>query len=268
MCVFSFLAGDGVRQWALNEGLDAVEERTTAGTLHVTEDSLKRWREYRELIESTPPPLNGQPPAKFSRTLNDTVGCVVVNAAGQLLSHSFCVLASTKPSIHIGEVCSGVSSGGIAMKAPGRVGEAAIYGAGCWAQNAERRNESSIACSVSGVGEVVIRGFIARSCAESLTKDTPLDAIKDTIESHTAELGEPKDVGVISVRTSTVRKKGHQEKHVELCVVHNAWSMGFSYLMANSRPATRFLRHGDHNDDSIAEFGACVKWPMDETADK
>ena len=88
MCVFSFLAGDGVRQWALNQGLDAVEERTNAGTLHVTEPSLKRWREYRELIESAPT-LNGQPPAKFSRTLNDTVGCVVVNAAGLLLSHSF-----------------------------------------------------------------------------------------------------------------------------------------------------------------------------------
>jgi hypothetical protein len=45
----------------------------------------------------------------------DTVGCVVVDCEGA--------------------VVAGVSSGGLAMKWEGRVGEAALHGAGCWASD-------------------------------------------------------------------------------------------------------------------------------------
>lgn len=98
----------------------------------------------------------------------DTVGCVVLAPDGS--------------------VAAGVSSGGILLKAEGRVGEAAAFGAGCWAQAAQpaaprpsvppkQQQEQAaaeqqaavpplpaLACSVTGVGEAVMRHLLARDC--------------------------------------------------------------------------------------------------------
>jgi taspase (threonine aspartase 1) len=80
--------------------------------------------------------------------LYDTVGCVVLAAGGT--------------------VAAGVSSGGIVLKTEGRVGEAALYGAGCWAQQAQpgpgQQPLPAVACSVTGVGEHVMRHLLAREC--------------------------------------------------------------------------------------------------------
>eukprot|EP00884_Botryococcus_braunii_P023116 jgi/Botrbrau1/9489/Bobra.0252s0104.1 len=73
---------------------------------------------------------------------------------------------------HEGRVCAGVSSGGIALKVDGRVGEAAIYGCGCWAYNAPPGDLGpSVACSVTGMGETIMRAGLARELCERIRRD-------------------------------------------------------------------------------------------------
>lgn len=89
--------------------------------------------------------------------LHDTVGCLSVDSQGR--------------------VASGVSSGGIVLKHDGRVGEAALFGCGCWSMTMTMPSTSmpvheshsrdsqesgtvrviSVGVSVTGVGEAVVR---------------------------------------------------------------------------------------------------------------
>ena len=217
------LAGDRAREWALSRSLPAAATPSEAAAMHLTEASQRQWRKYRRIVErstgaggasssretggsagadgsaaedaeeaaaarlqakrSRPSGGSGgggdaaqqhqqqhqQQPSTGDGCLYDTVGCVVLAPGGR--------------------VAAGVSSGGIALKTEGRVGEAAIFGAGCWAQEADPggepdpagRQESSgagqqrqqqqalpaVACSVTGVGERVMRHMLARDCCQA-----------------------------------------------------------------------------------------------------
>ncbi|XP_001947449.1 threonine aspartase 1 isoform X1 [Acyrthosiphon pisum] len=76
----------------------------------------------------------------------DTVGCVGMDKLGNVAASS--------------------SSGGILLKQDGRVGQAALLGSGCWAQNMS--DDVAMAVTTSGCGEHLIKTNLAREMSKQL----------------------------------------------------------------------------------------------------
>ncbi|XP_015712622.1 threonine aspartase 1 isoform X2 [Coturnix japonica] len=93
----------------------------------------------------------------------DTVGAVVVDQEGN--------------------VAAAVSSGGLALKHPGRVGQAALYGCGCWAENTGAHTPYSTAVSTSGCGEHLVRTILARECSCALQTEDAHQALLETMQN-------------------------------------------------------------------------------------
>ncbi|XP_040602314.1 threonine aspartase 1 isoform X8 [Mesocricetus auratus] len=197
-----FLVGEGAYRWAVDHGIPSCPPSimTTRFSLAAFKRN-KRKLELAEKVETDFIQLKKrrQSSAKEndSGTL-DTVGAVVVD--------------------HEGNVAAAVSSGGLALKHPGRVGQAALYGCGCWAENTGAHNPYSTAVSTSGLlllslvmethgrvgcprhrtgcGEHLVRTILARECSHALQAEDAHQALLETMQnkfimeflwSHTTE---------------------------------------------------------------------------------
>ena len=91
----------------------------------------------------------------------DTVGAVVLDGQGRL--------------------ASAVSTGGIWLKVPGRVGDSPLAGAGLWAEN------GVVACAATGTGEFIMRanlaGDVRARCQLGLSADEAGHAAIDALRS-------------------------------------------------------------------------------------
>ncbi|KAF8894041.1 nucleophile aminohydrolase [Infundibulicybe gibba] len=118
-------------------------ERVSPKSL-VTPEATKRWITWKEQLVNLGQAAGHGGPGL--RDIQDTVGAVSLHGADG--------------------VAAGVSSGGLLLKHAGRIGEACVYGAGCWAQGpSETRAE--MACSISGAGEHIIRAALARRLGDA-----------------------------------------------------------------------------------------------------
>ncbi|XP_069706245.1 threonine aspartase 1 isoform X3 [Phaenicophaeus curvirostris] len=226
-----FLVGEGAYRWAVDHGIPACPPGIMATRFSLA--AFKRNKRKLELAEKVETDLiqlkkRRQSNEKVidSGTL-DTVGAVVVDQEGN--------------------VAAAVSSGGLALKHPGRVGQAALYGCGCWAENTGVHTPYSTAVSTSGCGEHLVRTILARECSCALQTEDAHQALLETMQNKF--IGSPflaNEDGVLggvivlrSCRYST-EPESSQEKRtllVEFLWSHTTESMCVGYMSAQDGKA-------------------------------
>jgi isoaspartyl peptidase/L-asparaginase-like protein (Ntn-hydrolase superfamily) len=126
------LAGEGAMRFAAQAGFDAV------GLDALLTDQRRRQLAAREAGEE-PVPEFGDPLPGVWTLEGDTVGAVVLDAAGHL--------------------AAATSTGGIAGKAPGRVGDSPLIGGGLYA------HDRVCAVSATGTGERIMEAVVCHEVA-------------------------------------------------------------------------------------------------------
>uniref|UniRef100_A0A667YJ80 Taspase, threonine aspartase, 1 n=1 Tax=Myripristis murdjan TaxID=586833 RepID=A0A667YJ80_9TELE len=174
-----FLVGQGAHDWAVTHGIPPCPSEKMA-----TKFSLSAYKRNKRKMELAEKMDTGHNQTKKRRQSSenengsgclDTVGAIVVDQEGN--------------------VAAAVSSGGLAMKHPGRVGQAAHYGCGCWAENACNMNPYSTAVSTSGSPflaseDRVLGGVIVLRCCRCVEAQPSQDiqgALVEFLWSHTTE---------------------------------------------------------------------------------
>ncbi|KAF8070624.1 asparaginase [Lyophyllum atratum] len=221
------LVAEGARKFAAANSTRLAVETAPLDSL-VSPKAREDWLKWKARIES--PDADQTVPTTCLTDIQDTVGAVACQNADA--------------------VAAGVSSGGILLKHPGRIGEAAIFGAGCWAQYFLEAG-IRIACSISGAGEHIVRSMLARTIADSfrlaIASTNDVDAhdilhrvLLDNFWTPCRERGvvDP-DVGVLLLMT----EQAEDATNVRLWCAFTTPSMAIAYASSiNPKPKAQVLR--------------------------
>jgi len=166
--------------------------------------------------------------------IKDTVGDDEINELEDHVTDTVGVVVLDRR----GNVAASVSSGGIALKQPGRVGQASCFGCGCWAQRQFHHSNYGVGVSTTGCGEHLVRTFLAKECGEELSiAENPLQALQKVMKERFAEseflAGVPEKLGgAICMQYDKERKKG------EFLWTHTTASMGIGFQTTSEEDAT------------------------------
>ncbi|PVF94584.1 N-terminal nucleophile aminohydrolase [Serendipita vermifera] len=235
------LCGTGAVSYVLEECNGMSTEEQLFSLMQIPKESLvshraeEEWEYWHNQYHS----VHAGDSQPVERLLGDTVGAVVC--------------------CENGDIAAGVSSGGLLLKHPGRIGEAAIYGAGCWAESSKNPGESltGIGSSVSGTGEQIIAGNIARKIGENCNPAQCDDSIgslnsifEKFIESQRGNEHENKiDVQVGAITVTLDEEEG--VRSVRLFVAFTTSSMAVASFTSDERePSASIRRQGRHPGDS------------------
>lgn len=106
----------------------------------VTPDAIRRHENHKKSLEEF---------QSATEDVNDTVGAIAVDSNGNL--------------------AVAVSTGGISLKLPGRIGDSAIPGCGFWISEGSDSNLPRVVCCTTGTGEQLIQTDFARSLCAAIT---------------------------------------------------------------------------------------------------
>ncbi|KAK4883257.1 hypothetical protein RN001_006576 [Aquatica leii] len=133
----SLLVGEGGFHHAKSAGLEIVKNKEL-----ISAKAFRQFKKYKKLLNYA---------QIVDKSPLDTVGAVCVDDSG-----------------HVASACS---SGGLLLKRPGRVGQAALYACGMWADSFSPSTEASVAVCTTGCGEHLMQTQLAKEIGIDLKKD-------------------------------------------------------------------------------------------------
>ncbi|PRD33047.1 UNVERIFIED_CONTAM: Threonine aspartase 1 [Trichonephila clavipes] len=225
------LVSEGALKWALSHGFNYFNKRNL-----ITDSAKNAYKKNKNLLGEIPSsashtscPYVVEEPKYSENGLLDTVGAICVDLCGN--------------------VASAVSSGGLLLKHPGRIGQAPIYGAGCWAANSLDETRPSVACTVSGVGEYLMKTMFAKECSTTLYEryncvSALYDVFKEKyLDSIFLKNIDSKPAGVLAF-------KHYAYNSCELAWAHNTKTMILGYGSTKRRkPACLISKQPEYASD-------------------
>ncbi|XP_067125243.1 threonine aspartase 1 [Centruroides vittatus] len=212
-----FLVAEGAKQWAIKHGFmyvqpEVLQSESAHNAFKKYKRKLEEYEEYKKYKFKSDKMNEGN---YVREEKLDTVGAICIDGKGN--------------------IASAVSSGGIALKHSGRIGQAAMYGCGCWAQNSTSPEQPAVAVATSGGGEYLIKTLFARECANYVTNsDNTVTAVQEVfnekfMNSPFLPNSIQKLAGVI------VLKYIPSNSHCELVWAHSTRSMCIGYFSSFSK---------------------------------
>ena len=203
------MVGDGAYRYAVKRGIP-VAPRERIRQHHVTVGNMAKWIKYKAMIDGTDAEMLDEDPAT-NRALRTAQASVDGGASEDLqddVSAPSMFPSTSEPLSfsgrqhgtvgaiacdYTGQVCAGVSSGGIWMKQGGRIGSSALIGCGCHAENGLSSDRDgtegvadviSVACSISGCGEDITEELMSVRCCDELKRPRPPDVAGSPTNLH------------------------------------------------------------------------------------